>query len=115
MEITPPQLHMHLQVLLSAGMFPINTVAEPGVHGAAVTGTQGIGVNTPMAAEVAAATVGFASEVHIAKGGMFTMGLLSMIVAAGGPPAMVMLVGSTINALGAAPKLHAIMAPATTC
>ena len=40
--------------LFSAGILPINTVGEPGAHGAAVTGIQGIGVSTPSAAAVAA-------------------------------------------------------------
>ena len=60
MEITPPQLHMHFDELLSAGMFSTRTVGEPGAHGADVAGMHGIGVSTPSAADVAAATVGFA-------------------------------------------------------
>ena len=35
---------------------------------------QGIGVSTPRAAAVAAATVGFAIELHIPNGMMFTIG-----------------------------------------
>jgi hypothetical protein len=55
-------------------MFPIMTVGEPGAHGAGVTGMQGMGVRTPMAAAVAAATVGLAMDVHIANGGILTTG-----------------------------------------
>ena len=62
--ITPPQLHMHLHVLFTAGFPPTNTVGDPGAQGAAVTGTQGI----------AAATCGFAMEVHIPKGMILTIG-----------------------------------------
>ena len=102
---------MHLQVMFKAGMFPIVTVAEPGVHGAVVTGRHGIGVNTPKAALVAAATMGFAIDMHITNGGIFSMGMCSMMVAAGGPPAMVRLVGNTFKALGAAPNEHIIMVP----
>src|SRR3954454_7925034 len=76
--IIPPQLHRHFEVLLSAGMLAICTVADPGAHGAEVTGMHGIGVSTPSAAAVAAATVGLAMDWHIANGGMFAMGLLSM-------------------------------------
>lgn len=65
---------MHLELLLSAGKFPINTVGEPGTQGAEVTGTQGIGVNAPNAAAVALATVGLAKELHIANGAMLTIG-----------------------------------------
>ena len=62
MEMTPPQAQLQMQVLLSAGMLPMSIVAEPGDHGAGMTGTQGIGVRTPEAAAVAAATVGFAKD-----------------------------------------------------
>ena len=95
-------------------MLPIKTVGEPGAHGAGVTGTHGMGVRTPRAAAVAAATVGFDGELHMPNGGMFTMGALSMIVAAGGPPASTWLVGKTTRLLGATPKLHCIIAPIQT-
>jgi hypothetical protein len=77
---------MHLEVLFRAGMLPSSIVGEPGTQGAAITGTQGMGVSTPRAAAVAAATVGFVKDWHMPNGGMFAIGLLSMIVAAGGPP-----------------------------
>ena len=95
-------------------MLPIMTVGDPGAHGAAVTGTQGMGVSTPSAAAVAAATVGFEGELHIPNGGIFAIGMLSMIVAAEGPPAMVAFAGSTTRLLGATPKLHCIIAPMHT-
>jgi hypothetical protein len=91
------------------------TVAEPGTHGAGVTGTQGIGVNTPNAPAVAAATVGFASEVHIPKGIILTNGILSIIFAAGTLLVIVVLVGNTTKELGATPKLHIKVAPMQTC
>lgn len=106
---------MHLELLLSAGMFPIKTVGAPGAQGAVVTGTHGIGVSTPSAAAVAEATAGLEGVLHMPKVGMFTIGLKSMMLAAGGPPAIVLFAGSTTSALGATPKLHAIIAPATTC
>jgi hypothetical protein len=112
MVITPPQEHIQVEVLLRAGMPPIMQVAEPGVQGA-VTGMQGMGVRTPNAAAVAAATVGLAMDMHIAKGGMLTIGAQSIIVAAG-VPAIVLLVGSTDRTEGAMPKEHIIMAPAVT-
>lgn len=111
--MTPAQLHMHLEVLFNAGMLPIFTVSEPGAQGALVTGTQGMGVNTPKAVAVADATVGFAMEEHIPNVGMLTMGLLSMMLAAGAP-AITLLSGKTFNAAGAAPKLHVIKAPEVT-
>lgn len=111
--MTPAQLHMQVDVLLRAGCLPIKTVGEPGAQGAAVAGMQGMGVNTPRAAAVAEATVGLAKDMHMPKVGMFTMGLESMMVAAG-VPAMVLLAGRTLRAAGAAPKEQAIIAPETT-
>jgi hypothetical protein len=77
-----------------------------------VAGTQGIGVKTPSAALVAAATVGFARLVHIPNGGMFT-GVESVIAAAGRPSIITRLLGSTFSVDGAMPKLHSSMAPVT--
>lgn len=74
MLITPAKAHMHVHVLLRAGMLLIITVGLPGIHGADVIGVQGIGVRTPSAAAVAAATAGFAILMHIAKGLMFIKG-----------------------------------------
>jgi hypothetical protein len=104
---------MHLEVLFSAGMLPIFTVAEPGAQGALVAGMHGMGVNTPKAAAVAEATVGFAIDEHMPNVGMFTIGTWSMMLAAGAP-AWVMLTGKTLNAAGATPKLHVINAPDVT-
>ena len=56
----PPQIQFSLDELFNAGILAIFTVALPGDQGAGVTGMQGIGVNTPKAAAVAAATIGFA-------------------------------------------------------
>jgi hypothetical protein len=74
---------MHFEQSLRAGKLAMSTVGAPGIQGAAVTGTQGIGVNTPKAAAVAAATVGFDGDWHMPNGKMLTNGLLSMILAAG--------------------------------
>jgi hypothetical protein len=93
-------------LLSSAGIPPINAVGTPGAHGAGKTGTLGIGVSTPSAAAVAAATVGFEGDEHIPNGGTFTIGLLSIMFAADGPPAIVRFCGKTMRVLGAAPKLH---------
>ncbi len=78
MEICPPHVHIHLQLSNKTGNLDILSI-PPGAHGAGITGIQGIGVNTPIAAAVADATVGFAIDRHIPKGGIFTIGLLSMI------------------------------------
>jgi hypothetical protein len=95
-------------------MLAINTVGDPGAHGAGIIGTQGIGVKTPNAAAVAAATVGFAAELHTPNGGTLTIGAESIMLAAG-VPVNVRLAGSTTSDDGAAPKLHCIVAPIHTC
>ncbi len=113
MLITPPQLHIHCEVLPSAGLPSISTVGDAGVHGVDVTGMQGMGVNTPCAAAVAAATVGFAIDEHMPKRSIFTKGLLSIMVATAGPSAGVFLGGTTSGA-GAVPKEHPSIAPLHT-
>src|SRR5512139_353144 len=113
-EITPAQVHISLQVLSSAGWLVISTLTAPGTQGAGVTGTQGIGVNTPIAAAVAAMTCGFDGELHIPKGMMLTIGTWSMIVPAG----MLLVItgrGVALNTDGTAPKLHCSWAPVQTC
>ncbi len=74
MLTVPAHMHMHVDVLLRMGMLPSSTVGEPGIQGAAVAGMQGMGVNTPSAAAVAAATIGFAGEMHMPNGMMFIIG-----------------------------------------
>lgn len=95
-------------------MLAIMTVGAPGTQGAEVAGTQGIGVSTPSAAAVAAATVGLDGELHIPNGMMFTSGMWSMMLAAGGPSHSTLFFGSTTNVDGATPKVQVIMAPMET-
>ena len=114
MVITPPHMHMHVEVLLRAGMLALITVGDPGAQGAVVAGIHGMGVNTPKAAAVAAATVGLAGHMHMAKGMIFNMGTKSMIFATGMFEHMVLFTGRTVKAPGAAPKLHINEAPLTT-
>lgn len=113
MLITPPQLQVHFDELFNAGLFATNTVGEPGAHGADITGTHGIGVNTPIAAEVAADTCGFDIEVHIPNGIIFTIGLLSIMVATGILETTFAL-GITFNIDGAIPNVHIHIAPPHT-
>lgn len=106
MLMTPPQLHRSLEESFSAGLPDISTVGHPGTHGAVVTGIQGMGVSTPHAAAVAAATWGLAREEHIPKGKMFFIGILSIMVAAGKLDVSVLFSGVTTSAEGVMPKLH---------
>jgi hypothetical protein len=102
-------------VLSIAGRFAISTVGEAGgVHGAGITGTQGAGVNTPNAADVAAITAGFDAAEHMPNGMMFTNGTLSMMFASG-VWVSTRFFGNTASVLGAAPKLHFNIAPIHTC
>src|SRR5689334_1237656 len=108
--MTPPHMQVQVETLSNAGIFPSITVAAPGAHGATVAGMQGMGVSTPSAAAVADATVGFATDMHMPKVGIFTIGLLSMMLAAGAP-ILVRFSGKTLRALGATPKVHIIIEP----
>jgi hypothetical protein len=65
----------------------------------------GIGVKTPSAAAVAAATAGLAGDEHIPKVARLTIGLLSRMVAAG-VGLNVRLSGNTTNGQGATPNEH---------
>ena len=112
--ITPAYAHIQQAPCTSAGAFLTMIVGAIGVHVPAITGTQGIGVSTPNAAAVAAATVGFAIDMHMPKGIMLTHGLQSMILAAGKLPAKVPLIGGTSRADGAIPNEHLQSAPLTT-
>lgn len=88
----------------------MSTVGDPGTHGAAVTGTQGWGVSTPLLAAVAEATAGLDVVVHIPKGKIFTLGLKSIMVAAGRLPVSTVNCELAINVDGAAPKEHIVIA-----
>ena len=112
--MTPAQAHINWHVFVSAGIGPTLTVGTAPTQGPGIRGTQGIGVSTPCAAAVAAMTVGFAMLLHIPKGGMFNIGTLSMMLAAGVPPFRERLAGRTFSVLGARPKVHIIVAPDTT-
>jgi hypothetical protein len=101
---------MRLAVLLIVGIAPTSTVGHGGTHGANVMGIHGIGVRIPEAAAVAAATIGFAKDIHVPKGIIFTKGIPSIMVAAGIIIEIVRLIGSTISTPGAEPKGHLSMA-----
>lgn len=112
--ITPPQAQLSLQLLSTIGSDPLRTVGTPGTQGATVTGTQGIGVNTPRAAAVAAATVGLETLVHMPNGGTFTIGALCMMLAEGGPGVSMVVLGITTRLDGATPNVHIMVAPMHT-
>jgi hypothetical protein len=106
MLITPPKLHISFDDSLRPGLPPTITVGDPAAQGPAGAGVQGMGVKTPRAAAVAAATAGFARLVHIAKGFTLTKGTLSIIDAAGFESTIAPLAGSTVNGDGAVPNEH---------
>jgi hypothetical protein len=110
--MAPPKEQKHFEAVVAIGD-PPTMVREGDTQGAAVTGVHGIGVSTPRAAEVAAATVGLASELHIPKGRMFTNGLVSRMLATGRDEERTRLTGRTFSTDGATPKLHLSMLPVT--
>lgn len=111
MVIAPPQAHMHWEPIVSAGV-PATTVrSAPGTHVPTTAGTHGMGVNTPSAAVVAAATMGLARLIHIPNGGTFSIGTVSVVTAAGLPSISTRGMGSAFNVDGAAPKVHWMRAP----
>jgi hypothetical protein len=112
--IAPPHVHRHFDTLSSAGILAIMTVGAPGTHGAIVIGMHGMGVGTPIAAAVAAMTIGLAIELQTPNGMMFTIGMWSMMFAAGGPSHRTLFFGSTTRLDGAAPNVQVIIAPIDT-
>lgn len=111
----PAHVHISIADLSRAGTPCTRTVVAPEIQGAVVTGTQGMGVSTPFAAAVAAATVGFASEVHMAKGVIFAMGAISEMFPINILETMTFRVGRTTKGVGAVPCEQAkIPAPPTT-
>jgi hypothetical protein len=62
MEMTPPHMHISLELLFNAGILPSRTVGAPGSQGAMVMGIQGMGVRAPKAAAVAATTIGLPKD-----------------------------------------------------
>jgi hypothetical protein len=109
--IVPAQVHMHVEVLSSAGISLIVTLSEPGDHGLAITGMHGCGVSTPSAALVAAATWGLAGDMHIPKVGMLAIEM-SVTTPAGVPPCTVTPVAA--NVAGIAPIVQVSIPPVTT-
>ena len=109
--MTPPNPQVQLAPRVSPGFPPINVVIAPPTHGV-VTGMHGMGVSTPSAAAVAAATCGLARLVHMPNGGMFMIGIASVIAAAGLPSISTRAIGRTFSVAGAMPKLHCSIAVA---
>src|SRR5262245_17171695 len=112
--MTPAHMHISLEVLLSAGMPSRRTVGAPTIHGAVVAGMQGMGVSTPIAAAVAAATCGLAGLLQAPNGMMFFMGMWSMMFAAGWLLVITLCSGVTTKVLGAKPMEHFNIAPLQT-
>jgi len=106
-------MHISFDELFKVGILPSKTVGEPGTQGAIVIGIQGIGTSAPMAAAEAAATIGFAIDWHIPNGKMFSIGLLSIMLASG-TLVSTKFKGNTMSVPGATPKVHFNMAPIHT-
>src|SRR4051794_32715644 len=103
--MTPAHIHIKVDWLSSAGCPPIVTVSAPGAQGPAVAGMHGMGVSTPQAADVAAATAGLANEKHAPNGRMFVRGTLHIMFASG-TAVFTRSMGKTTRVPGAIPKVH---------
>ena len=90
-------------LLFNAGWPRTITVGEPGAHGAAVAGTQGVG--TPAAADV--------RILQVPNGIIFVMGTLSMMLAVGFV-SPVTVGTTTAKTEGAEPIGHCNWAPIVT-
>ena len=80
----PPYAHIHMS--LDCNKIPELDDISVGfvdIQGVAITGIQGIGVNTPSFAAVAAATVWFVMVLHMPNDFIFTIGIQSAIDATG--------------------------------
>lgn len=84
---------------------PIFTLLHALLQSCAVQGIHGMGVRTPSAAAVAAATMGFAGLEHIPKGRIFKNGTWSDFTATGRVE-FTFLSGITMIGVGILPKLH---------
>jgi hypothetical protein len=84
----------------------INTVGAPGIQGvvAGMHGPDPVGFRQ----------AGLVGELQIPKLAMFSIGMQSAIVAAGVIAVTMAPSGTTMSGIGTFPKMHCIMAPATT-
>lgn len=113
-SIEPLHAQEHVEPAVRAFWPATVTPAAPGDQGAVTTGTQGMGVSVPEAAEVAAATWGFAVVLHMPNGEMFCMGTKSFTVAVGIPAPSTICTGRIASEPGASPSLHRSLAPSPT-
>lgn len=85
-------------------------IHRSGAQGAVVFGTQGAGVNKTGSGRFVA---GLTTLLHMPKGIMFALGLLSIIVAIG-PLAIMVVCAFVFRVAGAVPKVHCKFAPIHT-
>ena len=111
MEIVPPKAQTKVESEASPGEPPTVTL-EVLIHIPAGLGIQGCGVRTPSAAAVAAATAGFAMDVHIPQGHTLVNGATLLMFSAGAPPKVMGRL--PISCPGLRPLVHMITAPVTT-
>ena len=104
---------MHCALLIRAGEFAIITWPG-GAQGPVITGAQGMGVKTPIAAEVADDTEGLAIDWHMPNDMMLVDGTTSMILPISMFPHWGRRGSDTISDDGDIPKLHCSIAPIHT-
>jgi hypothetical protein len=110
----PPNAHTSIESLVNIGPGLAMTVGFVGTQTPAGVGIQGPGVKTPKAAAVKAAVVGLARLMQTPKGATFKNGAISMQVPIGPAAPITIDAGKTVNAPGAAPNGHEVIAPQQT-
>ena len=112
--IVPPHWHVIELLSVTAGCPAIlTTVLVPDHCIVGITGTHGIGVSTPMAADVAAATSGLLVDVHMVNEGTASSGVALSLLNDGVPLAIT--VGTpAASGIGAIPLLQRHIDPVFT-
>jgi hypothetical protein len=101
--IVPPHEHVDVDESSRAAWPSIMTSVAPGVQSLS-RGWQGWGVSVPMAADVAAATCGFDSDVHIPNDGRLLVSKSDTVPAAACVPLTSWL--DAVNVAGVVPNEH---------
>ncbi|GHT88314.1 hypothetical protein FACS1894113_0460 [Alphaproteobacteria bacterium] len=109
----PPKAHIHIFPFMTTAPVASSTVGLVDTQGDAITGTHGIGVKTPSAAAVAAATAGLAGHEHIPKHAILSIGTKLVMLATGKLQARTLFKGRMLSGPGATPNEHLHTAPFT--
>lgn len=113
MEMVPAYAHCNVEPCIRQGVEHTVICGATGVHVPTVTGVQGCGVSTPIAAAVADATAGLAIELHNPIGVILAPAAQSFIVAVGLPPVSTFVAEVAFKVPGDIPQVQTMVAPVT--